>query len=61
MKQIIILSSVFLFLCFVISIPLMEEQYHIKNDPNYLQGKYEIKDPTLAIPPVNCGGRFAIQ
>lgn len=45
MKKFVIWGGIFLFLCFVISIPIMEEKYHIKHDPNYLQGKYELKNP----------------
>lgn len=41
MKTIIILGGILLMMCFVISIPCMEEQWHVKNDSTFVK-KYEL-------------------
>lgn len=54
-KTILIWLGIFSILCFVIYIPVMEENYHIKNDPHYLDGKYQFRnnlnDESYYIPP----------
>lgn len=40
MKKIIIWGCILLFLCGVISIPFLEENWHIKNDTNTFGPKY---------------------
>lgn len=56
MKTILIWAGVLILLGFVISIPLIEEIHHIKEDPHYLDGRYELKnnfnDPHYYLPPV---------
>lgn len=42
-KTIAIWSGILLMMCFVIYVPVMEENYHIKNDPHYLDGKYQLR------------------
>lgn len=44
MKTILIWVGVFLLMCFVISLPIMEENHRIKEDPHYLDHAYELKN-----------------
>lgn len=41
-KTVLIWLGVFAIMCFVIYLPIMEENYHINQDPHYLDGKYEL-------------------
>jgi len=43
-RTILIWLGVFALLCFVIYVPIMEENFHIEQDPHYLDDKYQFKN-----------------